>query len=61
MYVQYLREMQEKVDKNKTLIWSIRSNLKVETEALLCATQEQAVRTNYVKHHVNRSTESPLC
>ena len=61
MYGQFLRGMPEKVDKSKTWDWLIRSALKVETEALLCAAQEQAIRTNYVKHHIDRSIENPLC
>ena len=31
------------------------------TEALLCAAQEQAIRTNYVKHYIDKTSESPLC
>ena len=61
MYGQFLREMTEKVDKNKTWDWLIRSDLKVGTEALLCAPQEQAIRTNYVKHHIEKNIENPLC
>ena len=53
--------MLEKVDKNETWGWLIRSGVKVETEVLLCAAQEQAIRTSYVKHHIDRSIESPLC
>ena len=51
MYGQFVREMSEKVDQD----------LKVGTEALLCAAQEQAIRTNYVKHHIDKSNDSPLC
>ena len=61
MYGQFLREMPEKLDKSKTRDWLIRNDLKVETEALLCAAEEQAIRTNYVKHHIDRSIENPLC
>ena len=53
--------MSEKVDKNKTWEWLSKSNLKIGTEALLCATQEQAIRTNYVMHHIDKTSESPLC
>ena len=53
--------MPEKVDKDKTWNWLVRSDLKVETEALLCAAQEQAIRTSYVKHHIDKSTDDPLC
>ena len=61
MYGQFIREMPEKVDKDKTWNWLVRSDLKVETEALLCAAQEQAIRTNYVKHHIDKSTDDLLC
>ena len=54
------REMPEKVDKDKTWNWLVRSDLKVETEAL-CAAQEQAIRTNYVKYHIDKSIDNPLC
>ena len=35
--------------------------MKIGTEALLCATWKQAMRTNYVKHNIDKTTESPLC
>ena len=46
MHGQLIREMMEKVDKEKTWQWLSRGDLKVGTEALLCAGQEQAIRTN---------------
>lgn len=61
MYGQFIREMPEKVDKDKTWNWLVRSDLKVETEALLCAAQGKAIRTNYVKHHIDKSIDNPLC
>ena len=61
MHGQFVREMPEKVDKNKTWQWQSRGDLKISTEALLCAAQEQAIRTNYVKYHIDRTSESPLC
>ena len=27
----------------------------------MCAAQEQAIRTNYIKHHIDKSIDSPLC
>lgn len=33
----------------------------MQTEALLCAAQERAIRTNSVKHHIEKTAESPLC
>ena len=35
--------------------------MKVETEAMLCAAQEQAIRTKYVKRKVDKTVQSPLC
>ena len=61
MYGQFIREIPEKVDKDKTWNWLVRSDLTVETEALLCAAQEQAIRTNYVKYHIDKSIDNPLC
>ena len=60
-YGQFLREMPETVDKDKTWEWTRKSDLKVETEALIFAAQEQALRTNYVKFNIDKSVDSPLC
>ena len=60
MYGQFIRETTEKVDKEKTWQWLSRGDLKVGTEAL-CAAQEQAIRTNYMKYHIDKTCESPLC
>ena len=38
-----------------------KADLKVETEGMLCAAQEQTNRTNYVKHKIDRTAQSPLC
>ena len=46
MHGQFVREMPNKVDKDKTWQWLSKSDLKIETEALLCAAQEQTIRTN---------------
>ena len=58
MYGQLVREMSENVDKNKTWQWLSKCDLKIGTEALLCAAQEQAKRTNYVKHYIDKTSES---
>ena len=61
MHGQFVIEVPEKVDRIKSWEWLSRSDLKVGTEALLCAAQEQAIRTNYVKHYIDKSSDSPLC
>ena len=60
MHGQFIRETMEKVDKEKTWQWLSRGDLKVGTEALLCGTQEQAIRTNYVEYHIDKTRESPF-
>ena len=61
MHGQFVREMPKKVDKNKIWQWLSKSDLKIGTEALLYTAQEQAIRTNYVKSHINKISESPPC
>ena len=61
MYGQFAREMPESVDKDRTWEWMRKSDLKVETEALIFAAQEQALRTNAVKFNIDRTKNSPLC
>ena len=61
MYGQFDREMPESTDEKKTWKWLRKADLKIQTESLLCAAQEQALRTNYIKHHIDKSAESPLC
>ena len=60
MYGQYKRDLGEEVDMVKTWWWLTKGDVKLETEALLCAAQEQVLRTNYVKFHIDRTIESPF-
>ena len=53
--------MPEKVYREKTWNWLGKGDLKIQTEALLCAAQEQAIRTNYIKHHIDKSSKNPIC
>ena len=34
-------------------------DLKVQTEATICAAQEQALRTNYIKNKTDKASENP--
>ena len=38
----------------------MQSNLKVQTEATICAAQEQALRANYTKNKIDKTSENPL-
>ena len=61
MYGQFVREMLELTDEKETWNWLQKPDLKVETEAMLFAAQEQAIQTNYVKHTIDKTAQSPLC
>ena len=61
MYGQFVREMPETKDEKETWHWLRKADLKVETEAMLYAAQEQAIRTNYVKHKIVKTAQSTLC
>ena len=56
---QFIRELPEEVDKDRTWQWLSKSDLEIGTEALLCAAQEQAIRTNYVKYQSIRPVKAP--
>ena len=43
MYGQFVREMPETTDQKGTWNWLRKADLKVETEAMLCAVQKQAI------------------
>ena len=44
-------------------IWNymIKTDLEAETEVMLFVAQEQAIRTNCVKHKIAKTLEVPLC
>ena len=56
-----VEKWQKKLTKRNLGIGYSRGDVKVETGALLCAAQEQALRTNYIKHHIDKSIDSPRC
>ena len=41
--------------------WLRNGFLKKETEGLILAAQEQALRTNSIKHSIDKTSETPLC
>ena len=62
MYGQFIREMpDETTDEKETWNWLRKADLKLETEVMLCTAQEQGIRTNYVKHKIDQTAQSPLC
>ena len=50
----------EKIEKYQNLKRELK-RLKVQTEAMICAAQEQPLRTNYTKNKTGKTSENPLC
>ena len=59
-YGQFVRDMPITTDKEKTWSWMRKSDLKISTEALICAAQEQAIRTNHIKYTIDKTADSPI-
>ena len=59
-YGQYVRE-KEGIDWDRTWQWIAKGDLKGCNEAMICSIQEQALRTNYMRFHIDHTAESPLC
>ena len=51
----------EKVSTERTWHWLKGGDLKKETEAIVCAAQEQALRVNSIKKHIDGQDGSPMC
>jgi len=52
--------MPEEIDKDLSWQWLVQCDLKVQTEAMICAAQEQALRTNYIKNKIDKTSENQL-
>jgi len=60
LHGQFLRHTEELADKDQWL-WLTDGTLKRETESLIMAAQEQALRTNLVKAKIDKSQEDSRC
>ena len=61
MHGQFVCEMPDENDNDLSWKWLVQSDLRVETEATICAVQEQTLRTNYIKNKIDKKSENPLC
>ena len=59
MYGQFIRDMTEGTEEEKSWLWLRKCDLKVPSEALICSAKQQIIRTNYVKYHIHKSVDSP--
>lgn len=62
MHGQHLRELESlPVDKEQSFLWLNHGNLKGETESLLIAVQDQAIKTNYYRNKILNEEVSLNC
>ena len=59
MYGQFVREMSEEIDKDLSWKWLVQGDLKVPTEATVCAAQDQALKANYTKSKIDKTSADP--
>ena len=59
MYGQFVREMSKEIDKDLSWKWLVQGDLKVQTEATVCAAQDQALRANYTKSKIDKTSANP--
>ena len=57
MHGQYVRE-KEGIDWDRTWQWIAKGDFKGCTEALICSAQEQTLRKNYTRFHIDHTVES---
>ena len=61
MHGQYARDIVEAgAHVEETWSWLHQQDLKKETEGLIIAAQDQALRTNYIKFRIDKTATSPM-
>ena len=58
LYGQFVRHSEDQGN-DETWNWLKEEKLKGETESLIIAAQDQAIRTNYIKAMIDRSQDDP--
>ena len=62
LHGQYTKLLDEPhIDKSDSMHWLTSASLKCATESAICAIQEQAVTTNYIKKHIFHTEDSDIC
>ena len=54
-------EIHRKKWKELSWRWLSKGVMKVQTDSLLCATQEQVLRTSYLKFYIDKTANSAMC
>ena len=60
LYVRFKRLISN-ISLEKTWTWLIKGNLKRETESLLIAAQNNAIRTNHIKARIDKTQQNSKC
>ena len=60
MQAQFFRDTHGIAEKGRLWLWLDNGDLKKETDAMIMATQEQAIRTHYVQHDIKNSRDSKI-
>ena len=55
------RDQIANIDVKNSELWLTKSNLRPETESLICSAQEQALATNYVRSEIWKQKCNPTC
>ena len=56
-----LKRLINNISHDKTWIWLRKGNLKRETESLLIAAQDNAIRTNHIKARIDKTQQNSKC
>ena len=61
MHPAFMGGTEEVRDHNNSWLWMKKGYLKKETEGLIMDAQDQSLRTRWVKHYIDRTTDSTKC
>ena len=56
-----MRGTEEVTDANNSWLRMKKRHLKKETGVLVMAAQDQSLQTRWIKHYIDRTTDSPKC
>ena len=57
----YFNRQTQEISHQKIWTWLRKGNLKRETESLIIAAQDNAIRTNYIKAKIDRTQQNGKC
>ena len=61
IYSVFMRGTEEVTDANNSWLRMKKRHLKKETGVLVMAAQDQSLQTRWIKHYIDRTTDSPKC